>query len=78
MKLETIMGCGIDIYFDYQLVDARTGEILADCEFDKTDSKSGEEEQLDYCKYWPYKDRKVRKWEIKDRKMILYISQQVH
>lgn len=30
MKLKTIMACGRDVYFDYQLIDDRTGKILVD------------------------------------------------
>ena len=60
-------------YFDYQLINAHTGETLVDRVCDKTNSKSGEEEWKEHCKYEPYKDWKVRKWELKDRKMQLYI-----
>ena len=73
MKLKTIMACGRDVYFDYQLINAYTGETLVDRVCDKTNSKSGEEEWKEHCKYEPYKDWKVRKWELKDRKMRLYI-----
>lgn len=75
LKLKTIMACGRDVYFDYQLIDARTGKILVDRVCDKTNSKSGDEEWIDHCKYEPYKDWKVRKWRLVDRKMQLYISQ---
>lgn len=74
LKLKTIMACGRDVYFDYQLIDDHTGETLVDRVCDKTNSKSSEEEWLEHCKYEPYKDWKVRKWELKDRKMRLYIS----
>lgn len=73
MKLKTIMACGRDVYFDYQLIDAHTEKTLVDRVCDKTNSKSGEEEWKEHCKYEPYKDWKVRKWELKDRKMKLYI-----
>lgn len=43
MKLKTIMACGRDVYFDYQLINAHTGETLVDRVCDKTNSKSGEE-----------------------------------
>lgn len=56
-------------------IDARTGKILVDRVCDKTNSKSGDEEWIDHCKYEPYKDWKVRKWRLVDRKMQLYISQ---
>lgn len=75
MRLKAIMACGRDVYFDYQLIDARTGKILVDRVCDKTNSKSGDEEWIDHCKYEPYKDWKVRKWRLVDRKMQLYISQ---
>lgn len=74
MKLKTIMACGRDVYFDYQLINAHTGETLVDRVCDKTNSKSGEEEWKEHCKYEPYKDWKVHKWELKERKMQLYIS----
>ena len=48
-------------------------EKLLSTVYDKTNSKSGEEEWKEHCKYEPYKDWKVRKWELKDRKMQLYI-----
>ena len=59
---------------DYQLIDALTGKILVDRVCDKTNSKSSDEEWIDHCKYEPYKDWKVRKWRLVDRKMQLYIS----
>lgn len=62
------------MYFDYQLIDARTGKILVDRVCDKTNSKSGGEEWTDHCKYEPYKNWKVRKWRLVDRKIQLYIS----
>jgi hypothetical protein len=74
MKLKTIMACGRDVYFDYQLINANTGETLVDRVCDKTNRKSGEEEWKEHCKYEPYKDWKVHKWELKERKMQLYIS----
>lgn len=74
LKLKTIMACGRDVYFDYQLIDAYTGETLVYRVCDKTNSKSGEEEWKEHCKYEPYKDWKVHKWELKERKMQLYIS----
>ena len=40
MKLKTIMACGRDVYFDYQLIDDRTGKILVDRVCDKTNRKS--------------------------------------
>lgn len=40
MKLETIVSCRTDIYFDYQLIDAMTGKILVDRVYDKTYKKS--------------------------------------
>lgn len=46
------------MYFDYQLIDARTGKILVDRVCDKTNSKSCDEEWIDHCKYEPYKDWK--------------------
>lgn len=44
MKLEAIMACGRDVYFDYQLIDALTGKTLVDRVCDKTNIKSGDEE----------------------------------
>ena len=55
MKLKTIMACGRDVYFDYQLIDACTGKTLIDRVCDKTNIKSGDEEWIDHCKYEPYK-----------------------
>ena len=40
MKLETIISCRTDIYFDYQLIDAATGKILVDRVYDKAYEKS--------------------------------------
>lgn len=74
MKLKAIMACGRDVYFDYQLIDALTGKTLVDRVCDKTNIKSGDEEWIDHCKYELYKDWKVRKWGLVDRKMQLYIS----
>ena len=49
MKLKAIMACGRDVYFDYQLIDDRTGKILVDRVCDKTNSKSGDEEWIHHC-----------------------------
>ena len=35
MKLETIVSCRTDIYFDYQLIDVATEKILVDRVYDK-------------------------------------------
>lgn len=74
MELKTIMACGRDVYFDYQLIDAHTGKTLVDRVCDKTNNKSGEDEWIEHCQYEPYKEWKVRKWGLKDKKTQFYIS----
>lgn len=44
MKLETIISCRTDIYFDYQLIDVATEKILVDRVYDKAYEKSNKEE----------------------------------
>lgn len=55
MKLETIVSCRTDIYFDYQLIDAMTGKILVDRVYDKTYKKSNKKEWEEYYRFEPYK-----------------------
>ena len=73
MKLETIISCRTDIYFDYQLVDATTGKILVNRVYDRTCKKSNEEEWKEYYQFEPYKHWTIKKWYIVKRKMVFYI-----
>lgn len=74
MKLETIISCRADIYFDYQLIDAATGEILVDRVYDRTYKKSNKEEGEEYYQFEPYKHWTVKEWLIAEGKMVFYIA----
>lgn len=74
MKLETIISCRTDIYFDYQLIDAMTGKILVDRVYDKTYKKSNKKELEEYYRFEPYKHWTVKEWLIAEGKMMFYIS----
>lgn len=74
MKLETIVSCRTDIYFDYQLIDAMTGKILVDRVYDKTYKKSNKKEWEEYYRFEPYKHWTVKEWRIVEGKMVLYIA----
>lgn len=74
MKLETIVSCRTDIYFDYQLIDAMTGKILVDRVYDKTYKKSNKKEWEEYYRFEPYKHWTVKEWLIAEGKMMFYIS----
>lgn len=74
MKLETIVSCRTDIYFDYQLIDAMTGKILVDRVYDKTYKKSNKKEWEEYYRFEPYKHWTVKEWLIVEGKMMFYIS----
>lgn len=74
MKLETIVNCRTDIYFDYQLIDAMTGKILVDRVYDKTYKKSNKKEWEEYYRFEPYKHWTVKEWLIAEGKMMFYIS----
>lgn len=74
MKLETIVSCRTDIYFDYQLIDAITGKILVDRVYDKTYKKSNKKEWEEYYRFEPYKHWTVKGWLIAEGKMMFYIS----
>ena len=74
MKLETIISCRTDIYFDYQLIDAMTGKILVDRVYDKTYKKSNKKEWEEYYRFEPYKHWTVKDWLIAEGKMMFYIS----
>ena len=74
MKLETIVSCRTDIYFDYQLIDAMTGKILVDRVYDKTYKKSNKKECEEYYRFEPYKHWTVKEWLIAEGKMMFYIS----
>ena len=74
MKLETIVSCRTDIYFDYQLIDAMTGKILVDRVYDKTYKKSNKKEWEEYYRFEPYKHWTVKEWFIAEGKMMFYIS----
>lgn len=74
MKLETIISCRTDIYFDYQLIDAMTGKILLDRVYDKTYKKSNKKEWEEYYRFEPYKHWTVKEWLIAEGKMMFYIS----
>ena len=74
MKLETIVSCRTDIYFDYQLIDAMTGKILVDRVYDKTYKKSNKKEWEEYYRFEPYKNWTVKEWLIAEGKMMFYIS----
>lgn len=74
MKLETIVSCKTDIYFDYQLIDAMTGKILVDRVYDKTYKKSNKKEWEEYYRFEPYKHWTVKEWLIAEGKMMFYIS----
>lgn len=74
MKLETIVSCRTDIYFDYQLIDAMTGKILVDRVYDKTYKKSNKKEWEEYYRFELYKHWTVKEWLIAEGKMMFYIS----
>lgn len=74
MKLETIVSCRTDIYFDYQLIDAMTEKILVDRVYDKTYKKSNKKEWEEYYRFEPYKHWTVKEWLIAEGKMMFYIS----
>lgn len=74
MKLETIVSCRTDIYFDYQLIDAMTGKILVDRVYDKTYKKSNKKEWEEYYRFEPYKHWTVKEWLIAEGKMMFFIS----
>lgn len=74
LKLETIISCRTDIYFDYQLIDAATGEILVDRVYDRTYKKSNKEELEEDYQFEPYKHWAVKKWRIAEGKMVFYIA----
>lgn len=74
MKLETVVSCRTDIYFDYQLIDAMTGKILVDRVYDKTYKKSNKKEWEEYYRFEPYKHWTVKEWLIAEGKMMFYIS----
>ena len=74
MKLETIVSCRTDIYFDYQLIDAMTGKILVDRVYDKTYKKNNKKEWEEYYRFEPYKHWTVKEWLIAEGKMMFYIS----
>ena len=74
MKLETIISCRTDIYFDYQLIDAMTGKMLVDRVYDKTYKKSNKKEWEEYYRFEPYKHWTVKEWLIAEGKMMFYIS----
>lgn len=74
MKLETIISCRTDIYFDYQLIDAITGKILVDRVYDKTYKKSNKKEWEEYYRFEPYKHWTVKEWLIAEGEMMFYIS----
>jgi len=74
LKLETIVSCRTDIYFDYQLIDAMTGKILIDRVYDKTYKKSNKKEWEEYYRFEPYKHWTVKEWLIAEGKMMFYIS----
>ena len=74
MKLETIVSCRTDIYFDYQLIDAMTGKILVDRVYDKTYKKSNKKEWEEYYRFEPYKHWTIKEWLIAEGKMMFYIS----
>lgn len=74
MKLETIVSCRTDIYFDYQLIDAMSGKILVDRVYDKTYKKSNKKEWEEYYRFEPYKHWTVKEWLIAEGKMMFYIS----
>lgn len=74
MKLETMVSCRTDIYFDYQLIDAMTGKILVDRVYDKTYKKSNKKEWEEYYRFEPYKHWTVKEWLIAEGKMMFYIS----
>ena len=74
MKLETIISCRTDIYFDYQLIDAATGKILVDRVYDKAYEKSNKEEWEEYYQFEQYKHWAVKKWLIAEGKVVFYIS----
>lgn len=60
MKLETIISCRTDIYFDYQLIDAATRKILVDRVYDKVYKKSNKEEWKEYYQFEQYKHWAVK------------------
>ncbi len=74
MKLETIVSCRTDIYFDYQLIDAMTGKILVDRVYDKTYKKSNKKEWEEYYRFEPNNHLTVKEWLIAEGKMMFYIS----
>ena len=62
MKLETIISCRTDIYFDYQLIDAATGKKLLDRVWEE------------YYQFEQYKHWAVKKWLIAEGKVVFYIA----
>lgn len=74
MKLETIISCRTDIYFDYQLIDVATKKILVDRVYDKAYEKSNKEEWEEYYQFEQYKHWTVKKWRVVEGKMVLYIA----
>lgn len=74
MKLETIISCRTDIYFDYQLIDVATEKILVDRVYDKAYEKSNKEEWEEYYQFEQYKHWTVKKWRVVEGKMVLYIA----
>lgn len=74
MKLETIVSCRTDIYFDYQLIDVATEKILVDRVYDKAYEKSNKEELEEYYQFEQYKRWTVKKWRVVEGKMVFYIA----
>lgn len=62
MKLETIISCRTDIYFDYQLIDVATEKILVDRVYDKAYEKSNKEEWEEYYQFEQYKSFAAQFW----------------
>lgn len=62
--------CCIDPYTDYAIVNIKTGEVLVDRVHDRTYTVDDVD---DYAKFLPYARKQIRKWEVKDGKMIFYI-----
>lgn len=74
MKLETIISCRTDIYFDYQLIDVATEKILVDRVYDKAYEKSNKKEWEEYYQFEQYKHWTVKKWRVVEGKMVFYIA----
>lgn len=74
MKLETIISCRTDIYFDYQLIDVATEKILVDRVYDKAYEKSNKGEWEEYYQFEQYKHWTVKKWRVVEGKMVFYIA----